>query len=121
MAADRSSNPACLHLRAADLLQQLPLPATVKWPDGVFDVEAFARGGLTLELFVPRGVDHQTAHTQDELYLVITGDAVLDVDGVQHACKSGDTVFVAAGVEHRFRRFSDDFAAWVVFWGEATP
>jgi len=27
-------------------------------------------------------------------------------------------LFVAAGEEHRFEAFSDDFAAWVVFWGE---
>ena len=30
---------------------------------------------------------------------------------------AGDCFFVPAGVEHRFTRFSPDFAAWVVFWG----
>jgi len=29
----------------------------------------------------------------------------------------GDVLFVAAGVEHRFLNISDDFSAWVVFWG----
>jgi mannose-6-phosphate isomerase-like protein (cupin superfamily) len=29
----------------------------------------------------------------------------------------GDLLFVPAGVEHRFEEFSDDLAAWVVFYG----
>jgi mannose-6-phosphate isomerase-like protein (cupin superfamily) len=29
----------------------------------------------------------------------------------------GEALFVAAGVEHRFEEFSDDFAAWVIFYG----
>ncbi len=29
----------------------------------------------------------------------------------------GDVLFVAAGVAHRITAFSDDFAAWVVFYG----
>lgn len=30
---------------------------------------------------------------------------------------AGDTLFVAAGVTHRFEQFSDDFVTWVVFYG----
>ena len=29
----------------------------------------------------------------------------------------GTPLFVAAGVEHRFDDFSDDFETWVVFYG----
>jgi mannose-6-phosphate isomerase-like protein (cupin superfamily) len=117
MSTSDSSNSAALHLRAAELLRQLPLPATAKWPDGVFDIEAFARSGLTLELFAPRGADHQSLHSQDELYIVVAGNAVLDIDGVEHDCEIGDALFAPARVPHRFVRFSGDFAAWVVFWG----
>jgi mannose-6-phosphate isomerase-like protein (cupin superfamily) len=30
---------------------------------------------------------------------------------------SGDLLFVPAGETHRFEEFSDDFAAWVIFYG----
>jgi mannose-6-phosphate isomerase-like protein (cupin superfamily) len=29
----------------------------------------------------------------------------------------GELLFVPAGMEHRFLDFSDDFAAWVLFYG----
>jgi hypothetical protein len=29
--------------------------------------------------------------------------------------KAADALFVAAGTEHRFEDFSEDFATWVVF------
>jgi mannose-6-phosphate isomerase-like protein (cupin superfamily) len=29
----------------------------------------------------------------------------------------GDALFVAAGVEHRFEGFSEDFGTWVMFYG----
>ncbi|HTD29281.1 MAG TPA: cupin domain-containing protein [Xanthomonadaceae bacterium] len=107
-----------MQLHPADFLKRLPLPATDRWPEGVFDIEAFERGGLTLELFAPRGIDHQTAHAQDELYFVIAGNATLDIDGGEHSCAPGDALFVPALVKHRFVRISDDFATWAVFWGE---
>jgi mannose-6-phosphate isomerase-like protein (cupin superfamily) len=102
-------------------LASLPLPATAKWPDGVFDIEVFARAGTSLELFAPRGEDRQTAHAQDEFYIVVQGSAELhvrDVDGSMRImpARPGDALFVAAGVEHRFHAISADFAAWVVFF-----
>jgi mannose-6-phosphate isomerase-like protein (cupin superfamily) len=30
---------------------------------------------------------------------------------------AGDVLFVPAGEEHRFERFSDDLILWAVFWG----
>jgi mannose-6-phosphate isomerase-like protein (cupin superfamily) len=110
-----------MHLRPQDLLARLPLPATAMWPDGVYDIEAFARSGLSLELFAPRGVDYQTPHAQDELYIVIAGSAMLEIDGVEHACATGDALFVPARVPHRFMNISDDFVAWVIFWGDEKP
>lgn len=100
-----------------DLLAQLPGPASSQWPDGERFVQAFARGGMTLELYAPRGSDPQTPHAQDELYFVARGHAELTVEGECFACGAGDVLFVPAGAQHRFRDFSDDFATWVVFWG----
>ena len=108
-----------MRLRPADFLSRLPLPATDRWPDGVRFVEAFARDGLEMELYAPRGVDHQSPHSQDELYIVAAGSATLAIDGVEHACAIGDALFVPARVPHRFVGISDDFATWAIFWGEA--
>jgi quercetin dioxygenase-like cupin family protein len=42
---------------------------------------------------------------------------VFDIDGTEHEFAPGDAFFVPAGVPHRFTRFSEGFATWVVFWG----
>ena len=102
-------------------LASLPLPATAKWPDGVFDVQVFANGDASLSLFAPRGEDRQTAHAQDEFYIVAQGSAELHVreaDGGVRVlpARPGDALHVAAGVDHRFHAISGDFAAWVVFF-----
>ena len=102
-------------------LASLPLPATAKWPSGVFDVRVFANGDASLSLFAPRGEDFQTAHKQDEFYLVASGHAELHVheaDGSVRVLPAhpGDALHVAAGIEHRFHAISGDFAAWVVFF-----
>jgi len=98
-------------------LARLPLPATAKWPQGVWDVAAFERGGLTLELFAPKDNDYQTPHAQDELYIVARGSGTLLVDDQPVEFETGDVLFVAARQPHRFVRFTADLALWVVFWG----
>ncbi len=108
-----------MRLRSQDFLAQLPLPATERWPAGVRFIEAFSRDGLELEIYAPRGVDSQSPHSRDEIYIVITGSAALDIDGTEHPCTVGDALFVPARAPHHFERISDDFATWVVFWGEA--
>lgn len=110
-----------MRLHPADFLKRLPLPATDRWPDGVCDIEALDRAGLTLEMFAPRGVDHQTAHAQDEIYIVISGNATLETDGVEYDCAPGDALFVPARAVHQFVRISDGFATWAIFWGEGKP
>jgi len=106
-------------MQPADFLSRLPLPATERWPDGVRFVEAFAHAGLELELYAPRGIDHQGPHTRDEIYFITAGNATLEIDGVEHACAIGDALFVPARVVHRFINISNDFATWALFWGEA--
>jgi mannose-6-phosphate isomerase-like protein (cupin superfamily) len=102
---------------ASDLLQRLPGPATAKWPQGQRFVEAFTHGTLLVELYAPRGHDPQTPHDRDEVYFVISGRGEFVVAGERKPFAGGDALFVAAHVEHRFENFSDDFSAWVVFYG----
>jgi len=100
-----------------ELLSKLPLPATKAWPEGVWDVEAFAHGSMSLIAFTPRGKDYQTTHAQDEIYIVHRGHGVLLVGEEEFSFVAGDALFVPANVVHRFVEFSDDLVTWAVFWG----
>jgi mannose-6-phosphate isomerase-like protein (cupin superfamily) len=80
-------------------------------------VTMFERGTLSLELYAPRGRDDQEPHGQDELYVVVSGHGEFVNGGERHPFRAGDVIFVPAGVEHRFERFSDDFQTWVIFYG----
>lgn len=86
-------------------------------PEGARSAPIFRHGSMTLRFYAPKGVDRQTPHDQDELYIVATGRGWFLVDGVRHPCGVGDALFAPAGAPHRFEDFSDDFATWVVFYG----
>jgi mannose-6-phosphate isomerase-like protein (cupin superfamily) len=77
----------------------------------------FGHGSMEIGIFCPRGQDTQEPHARDEVYVVIAGHGFFHKGDVYQACSAGDALFVAAGVEHRFEEFSDDFATWVVFYG----
>ena len=79
--------------------------------------EIFSHGSLLVEIYRPVGVDRQQPHTRDELYTIISGSGQFLNRGATHSFSPGDLLFVAAGVEHRFFDFSDDFATWVFFYG----
>lgn len=78
----------------------------------------FLRGqAMTMGLFAPgpgpRG--RQDPHDEDELYVVLAGWAVLDVDGARHALGTGAIVYVPRGVPHDFLDVSADLRVLVVF------
>ena len=77
----------------------------------------FADGDTELGFYAPAGHDPQSPHDRDEFYLVVSGTGFFFHDGNRTPFEPGDALFVAAGIEHRFEDFSDDFAAWVVFVG----
>jgi mannose-6-phosphate isomerase-like protein (cupin superfamily) len=77
----------------------------------------FEHGTLDIEIYAPRGVDPQTPHTRDEVYVVVSGSGEFLNGGVRTRVETGDILFVPARVEHRFENFTDDFATWVLFWG----
>ncbi len=83
--------------------------------------DAFAtvlrQGSLQVGLYAPSGVDPQTPHTRDELYVVMRGAGWFVNGDVREPFGPGDILHVPAGVEHRFEEFTDDFATWVVFYG----
>jgi len=74
-------------------------------------------GTLLAELYAPRGADRQPAHDRDEIYIVVKGSGWFVNAGERRPFAAGDFIFVEAGREHRFEDFTDDFAAWVIFFG----
>lgn len=77
----------------------------------------FEHGSLSVEIYKPIGEDLQQPHSRDEAYIVISGHGMFNNGGTQHPFVAGDFMFVAAGIEHRFETFSDDFSTWVLFYG----
>lgn len=75
------------------------------------------QGSMQLEYFAPHTTDTQTPHRQDEIYVIASGSSEFYRNGATIHCKTGDVLFVPAGMEHRFINFSSDFASWVIFYG----
>ena len=101
-------SPPPLSLAAA---RALPLPS------GRRSAEAFRDGDLEVRLYVPNGHDPQTPHDRDELYIVASGSGHFRLEDALTPCNTGDLLYAAAHATHRFEDFSDDFAAWVIFYG----
>jgi mannose-6-phosphate isomerase-like protein (cupin superfamily) len=74
-------------------------------------------GTLEVRYYAPRGTDPQEPHTRDELYVVASGRGWFVRGDERVSFETGDALFVAAGVEHRFVDFTDDFGTWVMFYG----
>ena len=106
-----------MRIELAPILSKLPLPATAKWPQGVWDYEAFSHGSMSVILFTPRGADYQTSHGQDELYVVLKGSGVFLVEETRNTFMEGDVLFVPANKTHRFEQFTPDLVTWAIFWG----
>jgi mannose-6-phosphate isomerase-like protein (cupin superfamily) len=95
----------------AEAIARLPPPADEQY------VVPFRHGTLELGLYAPRGRDPQGPHTRDELYVIMRGSGWFVNGSARTRFAPGDVLFVPAGTVHRFEEFSDDFVAWVVFYG----
>ncbi len=98
-------------IRVADALAAVPESAQVRF------TKLFERGTLAVEVYAPRETDSQTPHSRDEIYVIISGGGEFVSEGKSRRVAPHDFIFVAAGIEHRFENFSDDFATWVFFYG----
>jgi mannose-6-phosphate isomerase-like protein (cupin superfamily) len=58
--------------------------------------------------------DRQQPHVDDEVYVVLRGTGVLDVEGEPVALREGNAVFVPAGAEHRFSAY-EQLVVLVIF------
>src|SRR5690348_18329132 len=86
------------HLTVSQGLSRLPGSKGERY------VELFQHGTLSVELYAPRGIDPQTPHTRDEVYVVVEGSGTFQNGAERHRFGRGDVLLVAAGGEHRFER-----------------
>jgi mannose-6-phosphate isomerase-like protein (cupin superfamily) len=61
------------------------------------------------------GVDRQSPHTEDEIYVVTSGRATLESGGDRAGVGPGSLIYVPAGEEHRFVDVTEDLALLVLF------
>ena len=61
------------------------------------------------------GADTQTPHTEDEIYVVTSGRAVIETPAAAAPVSPGSVIFVPAGEEHRFTNVTEDLALLVIF------
>src|SRR6185503_20498533 len=83
--------------------------ASLPGPMGELSAEVFAHGSLVVKMYSPRGIDHQTPHARDEVYLVASGSGEFVSGETRERFAANDFLFAPAGVEHRFENFTDDF------------
>ena len=61
------------------------------------------------------GIDDQEPHAQDEVYVVLSGAADLEVEGRRTPVATGSVAFVARRAAHRFVAVTEDLEVAVVF------
>jgi mannose-6-phosphate isomerase-like protein (cupin superfamily) len=76
-------------------------------------------GGLEIGVYVlvAPEPDRQQPHAEDEVYVVLEGSGVLEVEGTATPLAEGQALFVAAGAEHRFTAY-EHLSLLVVFNGQ---
>jgi mannose-6-phosphate isomerase-like protein (cupin superfamily) len=80
-------------------------------------VEHFAVPDLSVGTYcIPvGGLDDQTPHTEDEIYVVTAGRATIVTPAGSAGIGPGSVIFVPAGGQHRFTDVTEDLALLVVF------
>jgi len=61
------------------------------------------------------GVDPQSPHTEDEVYCVVSGKALIQVGDEDRSVGASSVVYVAANVSHRFHAIEEDLTLLVFF------
>ena len=70
---------------------------------------------LGMSVWPAGGEDTQQPHTEDEVYVVMSGHGTIRVAGEDRAVEPGSVVYVATGVAHRFHSVTEDLHV-LVLW-----
>jgi len=108
MSTDMQNNDRHTVARALELVRQSE--------DGAYGV-LLEHGTMELGFYKPDGRDPQQPHTRDEIYVVQSGTGYFVCGDERKPFEPGEALFVPAGAVHRFEDFSENFAAWVIFYG----
>lgn len=101
-----ASTPTRVGIVAADALPM---------PEGRLSKQVFNTPGLEVRWYRPPGLDPQTPHDRDEVYVVVSGEGDFVREGQRVKFSSGDLLFAAKGEAHRFENHTPDTAVWVIF------
>jgi len=104
MTAD--SSPTRVVIAAVDALPM---------PEGRLSKQVLNTPGLEVRWYRPPGLDPQTPHDRDEVYVVVSGEGDFVREGQRVKFSSGDLLFAAKGEAHRFENHTPDTAVWVIF------
>ena len=86
---------------------------------GGYEIVHSSRGlEIGVYVLVAPEPDHQQPHADDEVYIVLEGQGVLDVEGTKVELREGHALFVPAGAEHKFSGY-EELSLLVIF--ERTP
>ena len=105
------------------IMEQTPLPISLDaarklpWEPGR-SAEVFVDGEIEVR-FTPQpkdGTPH--THDRDELYFVASGRGFFRCGDKVTPVSAGDLCFAAAGTVHGFEKFTQDFAIWIIFYGD---
>src|SRR3954452_2769729 len=88
---------------------------------GGYEVVHESRGlQLGVYVLVAPEPDHQQPHADDEVYVVLEGTGILDVEGTPVELREGHAAFVPAGAEHRFSAY-EQLSVLVIFERRPQP
>lgn len=69
----------------------------------------------------PRAFDEYYQHDGDEFVYVVQGLIEVDIEGESHTAATGDSVYYAGGLRHRWRSLSDEEVRLVVVQQNRSP
>ena len=80
-------------------------------------LEFLRSGSMSIGLYViePGGVDGQSPHGEDEVYVVLAGKSGFTAADEVRDVNTGDVIYVPAGVAHRFHDIVEQLQLVVVF------
>lgn len=110
MTANAQERPAWGVYRLVDLIER-------REASGRSYLSFIDRTSFSVGLYdLPAGtVDRQSPHRRDEVYYVVSGRAVIEVEDDAFAIEPGSIVYVEAEANHRFVDIVEDLRALVVF------
>ena len=88
-----------------------------RWVSGKAYLEFLRAPALSVGLYTLEAgaVDGQSPHTEDEIYVVMTGRAQISVGDDDRDVETGSVIYVAATVPHRFHDITERLEILVVF------